>query len=220
MKKYMNILLIIIGLLCIAGGIVMSVKKGVVNKSINEVTLHIGEEGRVNNIALEPLELIEDSRCPEGANCFWPGRILLKTRVSYDEVTKEFDFDTSNKDFSSLTTPHGLISITEVSPWLTVGKAKPELKEYRFTFSLKKETDQMGAEQKAIEIAKKELMTLPRYQDWMKKGWEYTTSAHQGGEQNIWSVNFDVPHYATDNSILIIVDISKGTVVRTDVHME
>lgn len=42
----------------------------------------IGETTRVGTLAVTPLRVIEDSRCPINARCVWAGRLVLETRVA------------------------------------------------------------------------------------------------------------------------------------------
>jgi hypothetical protein len=41
----------------------------------------LGERVYVDGPAVTPLEVLEDSRCPKGVQCFWEGQLRLKTRV-------------------------------------------------------------------------------------------------------------------------------------------
>ena len=47
-----------------------------------ETTLDINEEAEFENIKITPLEVTEDSRCPQGVLCIWAG--TLKVRVLID----------------------------------------------------------------------------------------------------------------------------------------
>jgi hypothetical protein len=45
------------------------------------VTAHLNEEVRIGDLRVEPLELVEDSRCPIDATCVWAGRVRLRVAI-------------------------------------------------------------------------------------------------------------------------------------------
>lgn len=46
------------------------------------IKVPLGETVTVKGVSVKFLEVLEDSRCPEGANCIWEGRAIVKVRVS------------------------------------------------------------------------------------------------------------------------------------------
>ena len=46
------------------------------------VTARLGEEVRLGDIRIRPLELLEDSRCPLDVTCVWAGRVRLRVAIS------------------------------------------------------------------------------------------------------------------------------------------
>ena len=42
----------------------------------------IGETTRVGTLAVTPLRVVEDSRCPINARCIWAGRLILTTAMT------------------------------------------------------------------------------------------------------------------------------------------
>ncbi|MFN2259492.1 MAG: hypothetical protein ABR601_06600 [Parasphingopyxis sp.] len=44
----------------------------------------IGEATRAGTLTVTPLEIVEDSRCPEGVHCVWAGRLVVRTRIEGD----------------------------------------------------------------------------------------------------------------------------------------
>lgn len=42
----------------------------------------LGQTTYVSGPTVTPLQVIEDSRCPENARCVWGGRVVLKVRVT------------------------------------------------------------------------------------------------------------------------------------------
>lgn len=95
---------------------------GVVAAGIGE-TADLGEGLRVR-----PLEVIEDSRCPQNARCVWAGRLRLG--VDIEGVGEREVID----DGEAVETPRGAFALVAVSPgpWTDWPEgAKPP---YRFGF--------------------------------------------------------------------------------------
>lgn len=78
--------------------------QGVVAAGLNQ-TADLG-----NGLRVRPLEVIEDSRCPQNARCVWAGRLRL--RVNVDGVgDREVTLDEGTTE-----TPHGNFQLVAVSP--------------------------------------------------------------------------------------------------------
>jgi hypothetical protein len=95
---------------------------GVVAVRLNE-TADLGEGLRVR-----PLEVLEDSRCPQNARCVWAGR--LRVRVNVEGVGAQ----EATLDEAAMQTPRGAFALVAVSPgpWTDWPEgAKPP---YRFGF--------------------------------------------------------------------------------------
>lgn len=45
------------------------------------VTAGLGQSVRVGGVEVRPLEVLEDSRCPQDVDCVWAGTIRVKVRV-------------------------------------------------------------------------------------------------------------------------------------------
>lgn len=41
----------------------------------------LGQSVLVGDLAVTPLEVVEDSRCPINVRCVWPGRLVVRTRI-------------------------------------------------------------------------------------------------------------------------------------------
>lgn len=41
----------------------------------------IGQTANFGTVAITPLEVLEDSRCPAGVQCVWAGRVRVKARI-------------------------------------------------------------------------------------------------------------------------------------------
>jgi len=53
------------------------------------VKLPEGETVVLKGVSVKFLEVIEDSRCPEGVNCMWAGRAIVKAEVTSNGKTEE-----------------------------------------------------------------------------------------------------------------------------------
>ena len=51
------------------------------------VSARIGETVHVHGVRLQPIAVLEDSRCPENARCVWAGQVRLSVRMG--GVTRE-----------------------------------------------------------------------------------------------------------------------------------
>lgn len=80
-----------------------------------------------NGVYITPLEVSEDSRCPEDVQCVWAGRVLLKARLERNDVTKEVIFSNSVV-FEGKTT-----TLADVRPNNNTKKPINQ-SDYRFTF--------------------------------------------------------------------------------------
>ncbi|MEZ5971734.1 MAG: hypothetical protein R3C31_08025 [Hyphomonadaceae bacterium] len=93
------------------------------------VAVGIGETADLGNgLRVRPLEVLEDSRCPQNARCVWAGRLRL--RVNIEGVGEREIEDNSD----AVQTPRGTFSLVAVSPgsWTDWPEgAKPP---YRFGF--------------------------------------------------------------------------------------
>lgn len=56
-----------------------------------EFSLKIGEQVVLegSNFAISFQGVLEDSRCPQGAECFWEGRVIARLRIGKEEVDAE-----------------------------------------------------------------------------------------------------------------------------------
>ncbi len=64
----------------------------------DEVTVSIGDAKRFGDTAVEArfVEVLEDSRCPEGVDCFWAGNARIRIEVNrYHKTILCFELDTN-----------------------------------------------------------------------------------------------------------------------------
>lgn len=98
------------------------------------ITLALNQSGTVDGIVITPKRVIEDSRCPADAECFWAGRIRIKAIVDSGmgaSATAEQDLELGGL----LTTEAHAVRLTEVMPVpLSTETINPA--DYRFTFKV------------------------------------------------------------------------------------
>ena len=89
----------------------------------------LGETVRVGGPRVTPLALIEDSRCPQGVQCVWAGRVRISATISTPtmKLTREL---TLGEPFA---VANGTLTLAEVRP--SMRKAAPIAPgDYRFGF--------------------------------------------------------------------------------------
>jgi len=64
------------------------------------VSIKIGKEAILNGSGLKVrfVEVIEDSRCPEGTNCIWAGVAKIKIQLRWNGKTAVFELNTNQTD--------------------------------------------------------------------------------------------------------------------------
>jgi hypothetical protein len=83
-------------------------------------------------LRIKPLEVVEDSRCPETLECFWAGTLKLKASViasSTEEILFELGKEHSREGLA--------ITLLEVTP-STTGDRLIKDSDYRFVFQIEK----------------------------------------------------------------------------------
>jgi len=92
------------------------------------VAAGIGETADLGNgLRVRPLEVLEDSRCPQNARCVWAGRLRLRVAV---EGVGDRDIEDNE---AGLQTARGNFALVAISPgaWTDWPSGKPP---YRFGF--------------------------------------------------------------------------------------
>ncbi len=96
----------------------------------NSTTASINQSIFNNGVYIKPLEVLEDSRCPTGANCIWVGTVKIRAKLSTNDISQEIIL-TLNEPSSFENKKVTLIGVSPESN----GKLKPS--DYKFTFSVK-----------------------------------------------------------------------------------
>ncbi|MFC3097659.1 hypothetical protein [Alteraurantiacibacter palmitatis] len=90
----------------------------------------LGEAVSVANIALTPMRVTEDSRCPINARCVWAGRIVVETRVDGPGWRETVPL--------TLGEPAGvrgyILNLISAEPGQLAGGPAPKPADYRFAF--------------------------------------------------------------------------------------
>ena len=89
----------------------------------------LGQATYVDGPVVTPLQVIEDSRCPENARCVWAGRVVLKVRVAGGSGSTERNLILGEPSRFL----DGQLTLTSVTPERNTGRTF-ELRDYRFGF--------------------------------------------------------------------------------------
>lgn len=83
----------------------------------NSIKLKPNEEKKIENsdVKVKFLSVIEDSRCPEGANCIWAGNAKIKIQLSCNNNKEEFEINT-NVGAKGATFDGYAVNLTSLSP--------------------------------------------------------------------------------------------------------
>lgn len=105
---------------------------GVEQECLDTQCVALGERQQVwRDLAVTPLEVIEDSRCPADVQCVWQGRFRLSARLDlgHESITAEIE---SGKP---MRVHGGFLSIAELAPATLHQGKPPRAKDYRFAFA-------------------------------------------------------------------------------------
>ncbi len=95
-------------------------------------TLSTTKSVTINGVTITPLEVTEDSRCPQGVQCIWAGTLKLKANLSKPSG----NFDTILELGKSVSTGTEDVVLISVSPTPKAGE-KMAFKDYQFEFTVK-----------------------------------------------------------------------------------
>jgi hypothetical protein len=96
------------------------------------VGVRIGETAAIGGPKVTPLEVLEDSRCPVGVDCYWPGQVRLRVRIELGSGTSEAELGT----LQPLQVGDGELKLVGVTPTRTsTRQIAPADYRFRFEFS-------------------------------------------------------------------------------------
>ncbi|MBA4163965.1 MAG: hypothetical protein C0510_04955 [Erythrobacter sp.] len=92
----------------------------------------LGERQQVwRDLAVTPLEVIEDSRCPKDVQCVWQGRMMLRAQLDLGHERINVEIDSSKP----LRIHGGFLSIAEIARAAPVQGKPSRAKDYLFRFA-------------------------------------------------------------------------------------
>ncbi len=90
----------------------------------------IGESRSLGGATITPLAIVEDSRCPTGAQCTWAGRVVVQVRIVNAGRSETRDVTQGQ----ALAIAGGRLELVDVSPGRTQ-QGNPPPFAYQFGFS-------------------------------------------------------------------------------------
>jgi len=96
-------------------------------------TAGLNQTATVNGIAIRPIDVVEDSRCPAQVQCVWAGRLVVRARMSGAGWTQVRDFELGK--FQAV--DRFRVTLIQAEPQKQApGPIDPRA--YRFTFAVEK----------------------------------------------------------------------------------
>lgn len=103
------------------------------NHGFGMATLRLNEVATFpNGLAMRPIAVLEDSRCPENARCVWAGQVRVSVRITSGMGLSEQVLTLGD----TVTTEAEEISLVGVSPGTLAGREIADA-DYRLTFEVK-----------------------------------------------------------------------------------
>ena len=91
----------------------------------------LDERVYVDGPYVTPLEVLEDSRCPMNARCFWAGRVRLSVKIDLGSRSEVREIGSD----APLQIADGTLSLVEVQPDRLSGEQPRPARPYRFGFA-------------------------------------------------------------------------------------
>jgi hypothetical protein len=92
-------------------------------KTLFQLTINQTAVIEKENISLTLLNIVEDSRCPDGAVCVWPGQVKALFNIRINEKQETFNLTlNSNETYSQKTFEGYSVRLVEVSPYPKLNK--------------------------------------------------------------------------------------------------
>jgi hypothetical protein len=92
-------------------------------------TAGIGQTAYTNGLRVRPLQVLEDSRCPQNARCIWAGRLIVRSEVMGGSWHRTLDLELGKPQHVA----DGSLTLVGGSPEKTAG-VESDPRSYRFTF--------------------------------------------------------------------------------------
>lgn len=115
--------------------VVLAVAAFVIARIVTKDTVTPSQAVTMNGVTITPLEVLEDSRCPEGVQCVWAGTLKLLANLK----TGESSFNQTLELGKSVSTGEEKITLVSASPNPKAGENIP-FEKYAFEFDVKKES--------------------------------------------------------------------------------
>lgn len=99
----------------------------------DEIQVRFGDRVSTLGISITPTELLEDSRCPKGAECIWEGTVRVR-------ATLESGLGSGNQEFrlrEPITTEAETVTLLDVQPSAVLGEEIQE-EDYIFVFRVQR----------------------------------------------------------------------------------
>jgi hypothetical protein len=102
---------------------------GMMAPNTNVARVRIGQSAALGTIRLVPIQLLEDSRCPAGAQCASPGQLRVRVTVQPPQGPHQRTLVLGHPELVS----GGTLLLEEARPQPVEG-VRPVGSDYRFTF--------------------------------------------------------------------------------------
>lgn len=131
MKLFFSILILT---LCFAGFVSTATAQA---KEKQEIKMLVGTKKKASRskLTVKFLSVVEDSRCPEDANCVWAGNAKIKISVKSADQPEEFFELNTNTGATGTTYGRYAVYLTELTPIFN-GDPKTSRIAYKATFSI------------------------------------------------------------------------------------
>lgn len=95
-----------------------------------DITLGVGQMGKIGDLSIAWNEPIQDSRCPKSVQCIWAGEVKVSVALEDGPINKTIRMSLNKP--ASLFNGHE-VSVTAVQPYPTASR-KISTKDYQITF--------------------------------------------------------------------------------------
>ena len=92
-------------------------------------TAGLGEVAYANGLKVQPVAVVEDSRCPTNVMCVWAGRLVVRAEVAGGSWKQTRDLELGKPQQIA----DGALTLTAAEPSKVAG-AETDPRAYRFTF--------------------------------------------------------------------------------------